>query len=251
MSGYLQRLVSNARTPGTAVRPLLGSLYSYSPSHGMDVGLHEVEETVASGQSSAIATPDPPPSQTIPASPESRSLQPAISHSLPGMNTLQAATSGSGVEASRANQESVSGAQLEGPGPAKETGTAFTPLAAEFRVGVMMRRAENNWRSLETPSQQAIPQEPSKPLAPEVPRPAEAAFLENTSPPAPDRRGFGRALPARHATRVERDAEDIQIHIGRIEVTAVPPAPARPVVQPARKSLRLDEYLRRGREGAR
>lgn len=46
-------------------------------------------------------------------------------------------------------------------------------------------------------------------------------------------------------------AEDIQIHIGRIEVVAVPQAAPRPVAAPTRKGLSLDEYLRRrnGRVG--
>jgi hypothetical protein len=50
----------------------------------------------------------------------------------------------------------------------------------------------------------------------------------------------------------ERDAfEDIQIHIGRIEVIAVPPPAPRATPAPARKSTSLDDYLKRrnGRAG--
>jgi len=45
--------------------------------------------------------------------------------------------------------------------------------------------------------------------------------------------------------------EEIQIHIGRIEVLAVPQAVSRPAAAPARKGLSLDEYLsrRNGRSG--
>jgi hypothetical protein len=92
---------------------------------------------------------------------------------------------------------------------------------------------------------------PYTPLVREGLRPAEAALERDSSPLSPDRAKLGRTGPARHSAQVERSADDIQIHIGRIEVTAVPPAPTRPAVQPVRKSLRLDEYLRRGREGAR
>jgi len=39
----------------------------------------------------------------------------------------------------------------------------------------------------------------------------------------------------------------VEIHIGRIEVTAVSPPPAAPVAKAARKSINLSEYLRNGR----
>jgi hypothetical protein len=56
---------------------------------------------------------------------------------------------------------------------------------------------------------------------------------------------------ARHLRSQSRETDEIQIHIGRIEVTAVPPVPARPAPAPNRKSLSLDEYLKRrpGRAG--
>ena len=41
-----------------------------------------------------------------------------------------------------------------------------------------------------------------------------------------------------------REPDEIHIHIGRIEVTAVPPAQARLVDRPARKTPSLEEYLR-------
>jgi len=42
-----------------------------------------------------------------------------------------------------------------------------------------------------------------------------------------------------------REPDEIQIHIGRIEVTAMPPPVARPVAPAARKGPSLDEYLSR------
>jgi hypothetical protein len=40
---------------------------------------------------------------------------------------------------------------------------------------------------------------------------------------------------------------DVEIHIGRIEVTAVSPPPPAPAAKAARKSINLNEYLRNGR----
>jgi hypothetical protein len=44
-------------------------------------------------------------------------------------------------------------------------------------------------------------------------------------------------------------ADEIQIHIGRVEVIAVPPAPQRPLPVPVRKAMSLDDYLRRHQRG--
>jgi hypothetical protein len=44
-----------------------------------------------------------------------------------------------------------------------------------------------------------------------------------------------------------REPDEVQIHIGRIEVTAVPqPQSARPAAKSAHKAVNLDEYLKRG-----
>lgn len=44
-------------------------------------------------------------------------------------------------------------------------------------------------------------------------------------------------------------SDEVHIHIGRIEVAAVTPAPPRPSAPAPRKSFSLDEYLRRGSGG--
>ncbi len=59
----------------------------------------------------------------------------------------------------------------------------------------------------------------------------------------PDRR----AGPATYRSARPADRGDVEIHIGRIEVTAVSPPPAAPVAKAARKSINLSEYLRNGR----
>jgi hypothetical protein len=54
------------------------------------------------------------------------------------------------------------------------------------------------------------------------------------------------AVP-RRAAASRSEPDEIQIHIGRIEVTAVPQALPRPAPAPPSKSINLDEYLKRGR----
>ena len=250
MSGYLQRLVSSVRTPGTAIRPVLGSLYSYSPNYGTAEGLHEVGETVESRQPDVIATPSPSPGR------EDGRLEPR--------GTLRpTAVSGSIDEAPQGIQGSAFSGQPEGPIPASEARSSFTARVAEthgeqrpaleagFTSGPAAKLREGDVRPLEGPLQQLFRQGRYSPLVTEGFRPSEAAFVRNSSPLSPERGRIERTGPARHSAPAERSADDIEIHIGRIEVMAVPPAPPRQTVPPVRKSLRLDEYLRRGREGAR
>jgi hypothetical protein len=263
MSGYLQRLVSTARTPDTAIRPVLGSLYSHSPYDGTAEGLHGVEETVVSRQPDVTATSSLVPPHGIPAPSKSRSPRRGDSNLEPRVTVREAAVSGSNNEAFQGIEESAHSGQPEGPKLSSETPASFTPLVAEahgeqhaalvadFTSGPTIKPSEGDLRPLEGPSQQPIRQGPYAPLAPEGLRPAEAVLVRDSSSRSPDRGKIERTGPARHSAPVERFADDIQIHIGRIEVTAVPPAPTRPAVQPVRKSLRLDDYLRRGREGAR
>jgi hypothetical protein len=52
-------------------------------------------------------------------------------------------------------------------------------------------------------------------------------------------------------SRRSAQSDDIQIHIGRIEVTAVAQPTPRPAAAPARKAMSLDEYLGRHSRGAR
>ncbi len=62
----------------------------------------------------------------------------------------------------------------------------------------------------------------------------------------------GRRLAQQAIARAAAQGNDeIRIHIGRIEVTAMPPATPRPVPAPRRRSQTLDEYLRQrnGRAG--
>jgi hypothetical protein len=51
---------------------------------------------------------------------------------------------------------------------------------------------------------------------------------------------------ARRSQPAQRDADEIHIHIGRIEVAAIAQPAPRPAAAAARRSLNLDEYLRHG-----
>jgi len=71
-------------------------------------------------------------------------------------------------------------------------------------------------------------------------------------PAAPSQALQSASSSARTAGRESaREPDEITIHIGRIEVTAAPQPVARPAAAPARRSISLDEYLKRGNGRAR
>src|ERR1035441_7180902 len=63
----------------------------------------------------------------------------------------------------------------------------------------------------------------------------------------PVNRGTLRERSVRREPPVRTQSDEVQIHIGRIEVTAVHPAAPPAARKPTRKSLNLSEYLSRGR----
>jgi len=86
----------------------------------------------------------------------------------------------------------------------------------------------------------------SAPYEPLVP--ANQARAAHVQPMVANAARTAKAEAVRRVSPGQREADEIHIHIGRIEVaTSAPPAPqaARPVPTP-RKALSLDEYLRRG-----
>jgi hypothetical protein len=87
-----------------------------------------------------------------------------------------------------------------------------------------------------------IPEPLQPPLADEI-RPAEPRSPHTLAPG----RLIARMEPGRSPQRQVETAAEVEIHIGRIEVTAVPPPVTRPVASQPRKSLDLGEYLKRGR----
>jgi hypothetical protein len=85
------------------------------------------------------------------------------------------------------------------------------------------------------------------PLLNTTPIPSRSETIETETPAYSGARMSqqkGRQWPAPAATN---DSDEIQIHIGRIEVTAVSPPVATPTPKRAAKGPSLQEYLKRGR----
>jgi hypothetical protein len=273
MSKYLQRLVSTARAPSAAIRPVLGSLFSPSLYESTAKSFEAVEETVISRQPEVRASPGLQPPPAIRPAPE-----PGPAPDLPRVQTqTPVAQAAARSEDSRPISEATepseplstevpqgTGPMLDSEGaiPTSEAKTPFTPLLTEVsqratpalktngKGGLREKPVDSAQPRGEQSGQQIPPQRPYRPLMVETLPLTDAKTLWDSSPLTSDARKIEKTDFAPRVAQPEREADEIQIHIGRIEVTAVPPPPVRPPASPVRKSLRLDEYLRRGRERA-
>jgi hypothetical protein len=219
MTGFVQRLAAGATRARPRLHPLVGSIFG--PVAPEAAALPEIDRLVEIERGS-------------------------ISPALPVRARARAPADRSSPEAVRAKPP----AESQGQSPVTE---AFQPLVVPPPEGNLSALSEIIGRLAPTaaatlPDEPAVAAEP-KPLAVAAPRPVGSRRSETVLParnePIPVPRQLG-ASPRR-----ERGAEDIQIHIGRIEVIAVPPPVAAPKTAPAPKAMSLDDYLSRRNRGAR
>jgi len=246
MTGHLQRLAAGALGETPRVHPLVGSIFSESRiqrkteapptedrlliaaeperrSHGKTpVAPFESETFVPLMASNLeVQTPSRPhSSDAIQATAEARSPEQGFDHNSP----IRISSSKRPRQEHRAEpSESLARSPvLAGATPRSEASPA-SRLKAH-------RESEGNAPASEDGSAPRASRSDPQPTA------VEAQVAAARTP---------NLLPAERQAAEQRQAEDVQIHIGRIEVVAVPQSAPRPVVTPVRKALSLDEYLRR------
>jgi len=222
MSGYLQRMVAAAARPERRIRPFVGSIYAPSQASlaEEEVGV-TFSETLARPTRREVDRPEPARREASgpPAAVEARSARsatremPAGGRPLRGVETLPPASP---------DPPSQSPTPLAEPAP--------QPLAAPIEGAVTERtRLVEHWHEAAPEPRAGAPvsHDRLQPGPGPLPRPAPQL-------PRP------RAEPARDA------GEEVQIHIGRIEVIAPQPAPTQPAAPRAPRSTSLQDYLKRG-----
>jgi len=218
-SGYLQRLVTAVAGRGDLIHPRTGSIFSPHreevdpPLHGWKDGWEDEADAVTEVQSQADATSPElePPAQRFRPKSEHVSLLP---------NTIAQDSRSTERAASPLFAASRPDGRVVVPRDEPAAEPQSSHLSRESAVDVnapVLGAAGHGFRPLIRPNGLS----------------RSAAALAEPKP-----------LPQERTSRVERQADDIQIHIGRIEVTAVrsaaPPAPKAPD-----RSLSLDAYLNR------
>ena len=241
MTGYLQRLVTTAVQGQVGVHPIVRPWR-------IEAG---VQERAWPGFAAEV---EPPPGQDTVAGQEAAPGEgtaatvttPVIDRAAPGHDRPRPA-------ADHIHDRMAA----EAPAATETMSPLFAPIpsadpAARVPIGIGgLARPSASYRSRPGPSadrptgparERPTPVDPTRAGPwPVTARPGPA--VRPAYRPEPNRR----AGPATSGGTGEADRGDVEIHIGRIEVTAVSPPPPAPAAKAARKSINLSEYLRNGR----
>lgn len=229
MSGYLHRLVQTVSHPRETIHPRMGSLFApYRSEPDPPSEWFEQAETVTTHPARSNASTTGEPAETVehparsdssqsPLRPGAADEPPRIIESVPHADAPQPA----GEKAQQDTLEQAVQAPRRLAAPQAQRAVPGSRREADVQDYVPLIRPQRS---------------EAHSTRPETPQfPAEAPGMGEASA---DVTAEGRP------TRAEREPDEIQIHIGRIEVTAVqPPAPRAPT--PPDRAISLDAYLER------
>ena len=236
MRGYLQRLALGVMRPERTIHPMVGSVFSPQHQPEMSEALPRESSIFASSQ---------------PRSDAKHSQEEGERRFFTGEQKSGAASEAMEPNRLRApepiytplipNVEAIQGKQTEDfPRPAEKISSSHPGEKSTLEA---------------LPERNAHPGEQTKELvvthvyAPKVSESTVHSTLkapaQKMDPFAATPRRAPRENSSRRSATPSGQPDEIQIHIGRIEVTAVQQAPVPPAVKPTRKGLSLDEYLQR------
>jgi hypothetical protein len=262
MSGYLQRLAASAAWPSRAVHPLVGGIFAKEQRHEprpepgvAEPGVPEsgVVELLVDRHDEAL-----PASHARPAAETREQPKPgARADARPQVTPLPA----EGQKASSSGGTQTQPAQPPIPGPIASIAPRgeFVPLVAGWRQSTTPAQAMEEGAIEKKIAARPERVEGGEASAPAPPSAEQSAGLQ----PVPSAPGVRIAeVPARQEAAASREAvlkpvaatlpamgarasEEIQIHIGRIEVIAVPPQAQRAAPARTQRGESLEAYLKR------
>lgn len=241
MKGYLQRLVLGVKQPVGSIHPLVGSVFS-PPQHtaaheplGATEGFFSSRLHSSHEQDTHETSSTPRQKLSVATAPgeaqKSGDPAPAYTPLMPEVPTPKTA--------SQATQITDGKPQPLSPVPEEGKGVSLT-LPDHAMAG---RGREAN-AAPEGQAQELMLTHLYAPMMNANPSASRELAALRTNPFTGAARGRGEGNASRSSAPVAREADEIQIHIGRIEVTAVQQRSAPPAAKPTRKGMSLDEYLR-------
>lgn len=225
MSNFLQRVAAAVIQPQAKLQPILGSIFApatlRSPADSFPADAEISSQTFAPHRQEPMAAPSFDTSR------------------LAGRDRLLPTTAQEEFSPARSNRSLAADQPLL---PVVSPGNLRKPTHAHPFIEDLGPASESSKpaaanQSTSPASYQpliAASQQPAPKLQPREPMPAAAAMRPS------------RAEAARRSQPAQREADEIHIHIGRIEVAAITQQAPRPTAAAARRSLNLDDYLRRG-----
>jgi hypothetical protein len=229
MKGYLERLTQTVANPAESVHPWAGSIFAGSYQGDIDAAKQATEV-----------------------------ISPASAQSSQASATIQASLLG----AERNSMISESRTTQMAPGSPLAEGSVYRGASARERIipEPLITNTEGSApESVETTELEITPAQELEPALPSRGRRSLAGMDAVIKPGNTRQAAVGPSHAAmdqkdvrtvRNSVAADRQSDEIQIHIGRIEVTAIhPPPPKRPKARD--KEISLDAYLKRrdGRAG--
>jgi hypothetical protein len=244
VSGYLQRLAGNVLNPGVAIHPIVGSIFA-APKPGVPIESLGTEESLSPGKGPGDIREFVP--QVTVASPRDirrRTAVNTIEHEQP---SSLAATSAGNTRSHAVvddNERGQPSSLVATPEPGAGSVLAIGPRTRNEMLGTTSSKGAHEGDPQLEPA--ASVRETEIISAKRLYAPLIIGVFP---PPNPSAAAVGYVKKSNtdyQPFELPRATDDIEIHIGRIEVTALQAAPARVTpAKPQRRGPSLEEYLKR------
>jgi hypothetical protein len=223
MTGFLRRIVSGVVEGRAGPRPFVESSHAFVPRAEVPPAPAIDVQRVPTRLDARPFAPGLEPPDAVRFDPTPASISPRVERGgAPDSSTLPFPADGSPVRASGL--------------------AAFRPLLPEAPLEASAEASPTSGLTATDPSGTGAHETATREARPR----GERAPSSPTMTPAPSREPRRDSRDAGRAAQRPSGGDDIQIHIGRIEVFAVPPPP-RPAApaSPVRRGMSLDDHLRK------
>lgn len=233
MSNYLQRAAAAVIQPQTRLRPMLGSIFAPTALRSAGVPL-PVEAEVAS-QTFSLHRQEPIATPTF-----NIAIPTASDRLLP---TIVQEDFASLSPHRSLNNDPLLQTAFNTPSELRKPTQARPPSEDSDRPSASLKPAASYQPQMAASLQPAPKPQPYQPLIAAIQQPSPRLQPHEPMPTAATIRS-ARPEGARRSQPLQREPDEIHIHIGRIEVAAITQQTTRPAAVAARRSLNLDDYLK-------